>query len=181
MYGYTGQPNQGTKESIAEITTEIQSYKISRGWRWRDPISGKWKDLFKRGFADNAIGDELNEFSVAAEFERSVQINCEMHPGIKWELVSKPPGSRITCFALMRERLIATAPRPESRTREAPGLFVVKDHCPNFARTIPVLPRSTKNRDDVSSESEDDIFDAVKYMLQADRSAHIRSGRIWGP
>jgi hypothetical protein len=181
VYGYTGQPNQGTKESIAEITTKIQSYKIDRGWRWRDPVSGKWKDLFKRGLADNAIGEELNEFSVAAEFERSVQINGEMHPGIKWELVSKPPGSRITGFALMRERLIATAPRPDSRIREAPGLFVVKDHCPNFVRTIPVLARSTKNPDDVNSESEDHIFDAVKYMLQADRSAHIRSGRIGGP
>jgi hypothetical protein len=112
VYGYTGQPNQGTKESIAEITTKIQSYKIDRGWRRRDPVSGKWKDLFKRSFADNAIGEELNEFSVAAEFERPVRINGEMHPGIKWELVSKPPGSRVTGFALMRERLIATAPRP---------------------------------------------------------------------
>jgi hypothetical protein len=55
--------------------------------RWRDPISGKWKDLFKRGFADNAIGAEFNEFSVAAEFERQVSINGEMHPGIRWELV----------------------------------------------------------------------------------------------
>ena len=169
MYGYTGQPNQGTKETIAEITTKIQSYKIDRGWRRCDPVSVKWKDQFRRGFADNAIGGELNEFSVAAEFDRPVRINGEMHPGIKWELVSKPPHSRIIGLALMRERLIATAPRPDSLTREAPGLFVVKDDCPNFVRTVPVLQRSTKNPDDVNSESEDHIFDAVKYMLQADR------------
>jgi len=102
VYGYNGRPNEGTKESIAEITTKIQSFKIGRGWRWRDPVSGKWKDFFKRGFADNAIGEELNEFSVAVEFERPVRINGEIHPGIKWELVSKPPGSRVTGFALMR-------------------------------------------------------------------------------
>jgi hypothetical protein len=59
-------------------------------------------------------------------------------------LVSKPPGSRVIGFALMRERLIATAPRPDSRIREAPGLFVVKDDCPNFIRTIPVLAWSSK-------------------------------------
>jgi hypothetical protein len=39
------------------------------------------------------IGEELNEFSVAVEFERPVRINGEIHPGIRWELVSKPPGS----------------------------------------------------------------------------------------
>jgi hypothetical protein len=81
----------------------------------------------------------------------------------------------------MRERLIATAPRPESRIREAPGLFVVKHHCPNFVRTVPVLPRSPKNPDDVNSESEDHIFDAVKYMLQADRSPRMITSRqpVW--
>ncbi len=62
----------------------------------------------------------------------------------------------------MRERLIATAPRPDSRIREAPGLIVVKDDRPNFVRTIPVLPRSSKNPDDVNSEAEDHIFDAMK-------------------
>jgi hypothetical protein len=181
VYGWNGRPNEGTRESIAEITAKIQSYKIERGWRWRDPTSGRWKDLFRRGFADNAIGEELNEFSVAVEFERSVRINGDVHPGIRWELVSKPPGSRVTGFALMRERLIATAPRPDSRIREAPGLFVVRDDCPNFVRTVPVLPRSSKNPDDVNSESEDHIFDAVKYMLQADRSPHMTTYRrpIW--
>ena len=29
VYGYNGRPNEGTKESIAEITTKIQAYKIS--------------------------------------------------------------------------------------------------------------------------------------------------------
>lgn len=178
VYGWNGRPNEGTRESIAEIVTKIQSDKIERGWRYRDPISNKWHDLFKRGFADNAIGDELNEFSVAEEFKRPITINGEKHPGINWELVTKPPGSRVTGFALMRERLIATSPRPDSRVREAPGLFVVKDDCPNFVRTIPVLQRSPKNPDDVNTEGEDHVFDAVKYMLQADRSPHFRTRRV---
>ena len=77
----------------------------------------------------------------------------------------------------MRQRLIATAPRPDSRIREAPGLFVVKDDCHHFVKKIPVPPLSTKSPDDVNSESEDHISDAVKYTLQADRSPHMSTSR----
>jgi hypothetical protein len=134
-----------------------------------------------RPFADNSIGEELDGFSVAEEFKRPVRINGEMAPGIHWELVTKPPGSRVTGFALMRERLIAASPRPDSKIREAPGLFVVEEHCPQFKRTVPVLPRSKKNQDDIDTASEDHIYDAARYMLQSDRSPHVSFGRrqIW--
>ena len=39
---------------------------------------------------------------------------------------------------------MATAPGKESRTREAKGMFVVAAHCPQFMRTILVLPRDKK-------------------------------------
>ena len=98
----------------------------------------------QRCVADRAIFDQLNEFSVAAEFDRPVLINGETHPGIQWDESDKFPGSRAAGFALMRERLIATAPGKESGIREAKGLFVVAAHCPEFMRTIPVLPRDKK-------------------------------------
>ena len=43
VYGYNGHQTEGTKETIAEITTKIQSYKIDREWRRRDrqAASGK--------------------------------------------------------------------------------------------------------------------------------------------
>ena len=178
VYGnMNGEPDKGTHESIAEITTKIQQYKIARGWRYRDMLSQKWIELFKRGFADNSIGDELNEFSVAEEFKRRVVINGEKTPGLNWELVTKPPGSRATGFALVREKLIATAPRTGSKIREAPGLFIVKEDAPNTARTLPILPRDPKNLDDVDTRSEDHCFDAIKYLIQADRSPHISTHR----
>jgi len=48
---------------------------------------------------------------------------------------------------------------------------------------IPVLPRSNKNPDDIDKASEDRIFDAVKYMVAADRSPHVCFERrqAWGP
>jgi hypothetical protein len=46
---------------------------------------------------------------------------------------------------------------------------------------VPVLPRSKKNPDDIDSTSEDHIYDAARYMIQADRSPHVSFHRrqIW--
>jgi hypothetical protein len=87
--------------------------------------------------------------------------------------VSKPQGSRETGFTLVRERLVNTGPRPDSKIREGKGLFIVKDTCPNTARTLPVLTRNPKNLDDVDPNSESHIFDAIKYALAADRAPHV--------
>jgi hypothetical protein len=48
-------------------------------------------------------------------------------------------------------------------------------------RAHDVLPRSKKNPDDIDTASEDYIFDAVKYMLQGDRSPHVSFNRrqVW--
>ena len=178
VYGFNGRPDEGLKSTIAQITVAIQSYKIDRNWRRRDPLSGKWQDLFRRGVADRAIFDQLNEFSVAAEFDRPVLINGETHPGIQWEESDKFPGSRAAGFALMRERLIATAPGNEFGIREAKGMFVVAEHCPQFVRTIPVLPRDKKNPDTVDSSAEDHIFDSCAYALRYDTGPRFRSRRL---
>jgi hypothetical protein len=178
VYGFNGRPDEGLKSSIAQITVAIQSYKISRGWRWRDPCSGKWKDLFRRGVADRSIFDDLNEFCVAAEFDGPVLINGETHPGIQWEESDKFPGSRAAGLALMRERLMATAPGKESRIREAKGMFVVAEHCPQFVRTIPVLPRDKRNLHTVDSSAEDHIFDSCAYALRYDTGPRVSSRRL---
>ena len=97
VYGWTGTPDKGTHESIAEITTRIQNYKIQRGWRYQDVLQpNKWHDIFQRNFADDAIGQEMNEYSVADEFKVPVIINRVKTSGMNFELVSKPPGSRET-------------------------------------------------------------------------------------
>ena len=114
-YGYTGTPDKGTHESIAEITTQIQNYKINRGWRYQDVLQPTSGTTYSKKFRDDAIGQEMNEYSVADEFKVPVIINGIKHPGMNFELVSKPPGSRETGFTLVRERLINTAPRPDSQ------------------------------------------------------------------
>lgn len=53
----------------------------------------------------------------------------------------------------------AGADRPEG-----PGLWVM-EHCRQFIRTIPTLPRDEKNPDDVDTESEDHIGDEARYLV----------------
>ncbi len=78
----------------------------------------------------------------------------------------------------MRERLVATAPGKESHIREAKGMFVVAEHCPQFVRTIPVLPRDKKNPDTVDSSAEDHIFDSCAYALRYDTRPRFSSRRL---
>jgi hypothetical protein len=138
----------------------------------------KWNDMFRRNFADDAIGQEMNGYSAQEEFKGRVLINGISHPGIPFELVSKPPGSRETGFTLVRERLMNTAARPDSKIREGKGLFIVKENCPNTARTLPVLSRNPKKPDDVDPACESHIYDAIRYALAADRAPHFRSYRL---
>ena len=175
LYGWDGTPDKGDHASIAEIATRIQNYKIQRGWRFQDVHNPKkWNDMFRRNFSDDAIGQEMNGYSAQEEFKNHVLINGIPHPGIPFELVSKPPGSRETGFALVRERLMNTAARPDSKIREGKGLFIVKEHCPNTARTLPILSRNPKKPDDVDPACESHIYDAIRYALAADREAQIR-------
>jgi hypothetical protein len=181
-YGWSGKPDEGRNMSIPEIVSEVRTYEIKQGWRWRDVMTGKWKGLFKSGVADNAIfspgrGDELSNLS--EEFLAPVKIAGEVHPGINFEPADKSPGSRKRGYILMRERLIATGVPQGLRRREAKALFVVKDMCPNFARTIPVLQRSKKDRDDVNDEDEAHIFDACRYGLTHEYRPVMTTGRRW--
>lgn len=185
-YHWSGVPNEGIKGPITDKLNAIQQYKINRGWRRRDPMTGNIIDYFKGrkgrggggGVADNSIFDEWNGTSVANEFLRPVRINGENVPGIEWTAADKKPGSRVAGFTLMRERLIATAPRPGSNRREGPALFVVKEQCPHFCRTVPVLPRDKRNPDDVDSNAEDHIFDACRYALRYDPMPDVWIGSL---
>ncbi len=180
VYGWNGTPDKGTHESIAEITVRVQNYKIQRGWRWQDiQQPTKWHDIYKRNFADDAISQDMNEFSVQDEFKVPVVINGIKHPGLNFELVTKPPGSRESSGTIVREKLINTAPRADSRIREGKGIFIIKELCPNTVRTLPVLTRDPKRPDDVDPSCESHIWDAIRYgAVMADRKPHFRSYRI---
>lgn len=137
--------NEGLKLSPKDIAKGIVD-------RERDLIAGGWiKTKPKPGPADNQIGDRVRSDidSIAEEMSRA---------GVKWAASDKSPGSRKNGLTLVRARLEeAGKARPED-----PGMWFM-DHCRAAIATLPVLPRDTKNPDDVDTKSEDHVWDDVRY------------------
>jgi hypothetical protein len=89
--------------------------------------------------------------------------------GIKWLPSDKAPGTRKIGLELLRSRLKeAGKEHPEN-----PALYVM-DHCRAAIAQLPVLPRDAKNPDDVDTDAEDHIYDAVRYRVLAVKSAKAR-------
>jgi hypothetical protein len=49
-------------------------------------------------------------------------------------------------------------------TGEGPGLYVMRN-CKAFINTVPVLPRSEKDPDDVETTAIDHCYDEARYMV----------------
>lgn len=88
--------------------------------------------------------------------------------GIKVQPVEKWPGSRVAgCQNLHR----LLAPLMVQRGGKAvpldglPGLQIFET-CTNLIRTLPTLPRDENNPEDVDTDSEDHLYDALRYGLQ---------------
>lgn len=110
------------------------------------------------GPADAAInntGD--NEKSIAQKM---------LEHGVRWADSDKRPGSRINGAALFCDMLEASleAKDKESGLPEKPAFYVFS-HCRGWISRVPVLPRDTKNPDDVDTDAEDHDWDATRYRV----------------
>jgi len=142
-YGWNGQPNEGVR---------MLSTKIAEGILEREDDYGLTGRV-RPGPADTNIFDDYEPgTSVAGDMQRV---------GVRWERADKGPGSRKQGWQQLRKAL-SNAKNP---MREEPGLFVL-ERCQQFQRTVPVLPRSDKDLDDVDTEAEDHIGDETRYYLR---------------
>ncbi len=137
LYGWTGKPNEGTRELASEIARKIKKYDSSNG------------HVVNMGPADSSIFDTENGKCISDDMRQQ---------GVNWIRADKRPGSRINGWELVRQYL------KNSITREGPGLFVF-DTCRQFIRTVPVLPRDEREPDDVDSDAEDHVADEVRYRI----------------
>ena len=153
-YGWNGRSNEGCRMVDSEIAAGILRRETELG------IAGR----VKAGPADSSIFDEVNADSPAAIQQRH---------GVRWERADKGPGSRKRGWEALRRRLKASL---EPRMEE-PGLFVF-DTCRHFIRTVPVLPRDERDRDDVDTNSEDHIGDETRYRVQHKRNS-VTTGQSW--
>lgn len=159
-YGWSGVENQGLRMSSRDIARGI----LEREDAWG--IKGR----VRPGPADTSIwtgsADDPSK-SVASEMAAV---------GVEWVQANKAPGSRVTGWSVNRDYLRGALPGEDGR-REDPGLFVTED-CIHFLRTIPVLPRSEKNPDDVNTDAEDHVADEVRYRCRAPRAPLTGADRM---
>lgn len=148
-YGWQdGKPDTGCKmlaKDVAKGIKERESKGILSLCRRINP-----------GPADNSIFDLENGNCIATDMAKE---------GVKWIRSNKSAGSRKNGLELMRTMLAAPLKAArEGVPLEEPGLFVFNT-CHQFIRTIPVLPRSQSDSEDVDSRAEDHIYDEARYRV----------------
>jgi len=142
--------NLGQKKSVAEVCAMI--HETEAGLRERGIITS----IPKPGPADSSIriSKSIDTPSIKTQME-----DC----GVFWTDSDKAPGARINGLQLLRQRLKA------AKTGEAPALYVC-NNCRNTLKLLPPIQRDEKMPEDVDKDSEDHIYDAIRYrVLAADR------------
>ena len=155
-YGWNGKPNEGLRMLASEIARGIVEREVRMGLQGR----------VSPGPADSSIYDAENGNCIATDMERPVRLeDGRQYSGVFWERADKSPGSRKTGWDQLRQALRNARPENPGQPREAPGLFVFRG-CDQFRRTMPVLPRDSKDPDDVDTTAEDHIADEVRYRVR---------------
>lgn len=81
--------------------------------------------------------------------------------GCKWIPCEKWPGSRIAGCQHVH-RMLAKNPRnPDGMPK-----LRIFSHCKNLIEILPALPRDPKEPEDVDTDAEDHLYDALRYGLQ---------------
>lgn len=147
-YGSTGKPNEGTYMTAKQVARGILAREKQM------EIDGR----VQMGPADSAIYNVTDEASIGQNMESE---------GVFWTLADKKSGSRKNGWELMRDRLAAV-----TNEDDKPGLFVFNT-CRDWIRTVPPIPRDTKDPDDVDTDAEDHCADDTRYrVLAADYTVH---------
>ena len=160
-YGWTGKADEGLRMNVTDIAKETRSL-IEDHYLLKD-------HEVHPGAADNSIFiSESNVPSIALRMLKFKDEFGHIKKGIRWKRSNKKPGSRKIGAELFRGMLMASEQIPQ----EEPGFFVFKD-CRNFLRTVPALPRSRKDPDDISGKSEDHIWDATRYRILSKKATTV--------
>ena len=145
-YGCTGKPNEGLKMTATAVAAGILERERAMNISVRP------------GPADSAIYAVTDDVSIGQNMEKA---------GVFWTMADKKAGSRKNGWELIRGRLEASA-----NGDDKPGIYVM-DNCRDFIRTVPPLPRDSRDPDDIDTEAEDHIADEVRYRCLAPKRETI--------
>lgn len=154
--------NTGLKMSakkIAEGIRDIEIALMTAGWIHTQP---------KAGAADNQIRD-VKEQDVLTIEKKMADV------GVSWEKSDKSAGSRINGLELARTML-----ENSSEGNEEAGLYFM-DCCRATLALLPTLPRDPKNMDDIDTDSEDHVWDEIRYRILQDKQQFATNFKINKP
>jgi len=132
--------NKGEKLSAKEIALGIKKREkdmLDQGWIKGTVLPGPAdSQIYQTTQSDvPTIGDKMSD------------------EGIRWIPANKAPGTRINGLELVRGRM---------KEREGPGIYFM-NNCRAAISILPGLPRDPDNTEDVDTDSEDHLYDDVRY------------------
>lgn len=136
LYGCTGTPNEGVRQTPEEIARRIREVEKT------DP---NLRGRTITGVADPSIFDESRGMSVARMMEKE---------GI---FFTGGDNTRLPGKMQLHQRLTFDG-------NGRAGLYVF-DCCRNFIRTIPALTYDSASGEDIDTDGEDHIYDMTRYVL----------------
>jgi hypothetical protein len=153
-YGWNGQANEGAF---------LEDMDIGRGMLEREKSLKETYGIraILPGPADSSIFDaDPGKDSIAHGINRGYSGRKDAQIFVP---ADKSPGSRKNGLSVIRRLLKASL----ADHMEEPGLFVFNTCNDGFIRTVPVLPRSDRDPDDVDTDAEDHSYDPARYRATA--------------
>jgi hypothetical protein len=150
---FADKEGKGLRLTPIELGTRMKEFEAMRRIRHR----------VSPGPADTSIFDK--QAGYASIHDYYVQSGVRFHKG------DKKSGSRERGFVILRQMLLAA----KLRDPENPWILFCRT-CPNTIAQIPELPTDPENPQDVDSEADDHIYDAIRYrvlksVMRADTAA----------
>lgn len=141
--------NDGLKlssEAIAKGISNIDRLLRQNGWI---------RSNVNPGPADNQIRN-VTDKSVPT-IEKKMRDN-----GVTWTKSDKSPGSRVIGLELLRTRMVESG----KDLPEHPAIYFM-ENCRASISTLPTLKRDENKREDVDTNTEDHVYDMVRYRVLA--------------
>lgn len=152
-YGWTGVPNKGIRLLATQVAKGIVERERKMPYR------------VQPGPADNSIHDSVNGSCIANDMAKPVIIDGKKYKGVQWTRSDKKAGSRKSGWEMMRIAIFNAHPADGGGPRENPGLFCFRNCQAGFLRTVPTLPRDSKDMDDIDTDAEDHCGDETRYVI----------------
>lgn len=152
----------GAKEIGLNEGIKMSAPNIAKGIKERE------KRLREKGWINSVVRPGPADGQIFQTREEDVPTIADKmaKEGVRWVKADKSPGSRVNGLELMRSRM---------EDEEGPGIYFMA-HCRAAISTLPVLPRDEDNTEDVDTDSEDHVYDDVRYRVLA--AARGPSGAI---